>query len=416
MTYPANWYPDPSDPLQWRWFDGTAWTEHVAPTTTPQAHQPQATEMTPGRMAVSPTPDSILIHPGAPPIIFPWLGLLGLLTVGIIQIQDRPTGSATAIPTLPVIVASLLSGLLAAGFYLYLRSQTHETKPGFPVLFEPPIGVFPALGVRILGGTDSLWEVQATLFDLAQRGLLQLTGDADSWTVTVIADPAVTQQWPGETAMLSALGLTAVGDRFEVSKSKSSSWQILSGQTALRSEVRTAAKRYLTRSLPGTASVVLGWLAWGVSYLLAIQILLQTNLTPSLWPLLSASVVFAFMNATMMFRPGIRTKRSSAGRDVWARTGGFARFLAMTSAESRFETAEHSDRFLTYLPWATALGSVGAWSQRYETPGSPTPVLPWITWSGTGHSYSMNEMIASFNSTFVEATDTFVKSQIHQLA
>lgn len=135
MTHPANWYPDPSDPLQWRWFDGTAWTEHVAPTTTSQAQQPQATTMTPGRMAVSPTPESILIRPGSPPIIFPWLGLLGLLSVGIIQIQDRQTGSATAIPALPIVVLSVLSGLLAAGFYLYLRSQTREPEPGFPVLF-----------------------------------------------------------------------------------------------------------------------------------------------------------------------------------------------------------------------------------------------------------------------------------------
>jgi hypothetical protein len=75
----------------------------------------------------------------------------------------------------------------------------------------------------------------------------------------------------------------------------------------------------------------------------------------------------------------------------------------MTSSEPRFETAEHSDRFLTYLPWATALGSIAAWSQRYETPGSPTPVLAWITWSGTGHSYSMNEMITSFNAAVGEA-------------
>ena len=28
---PANWYPDPADGSQWRYWDGTAWTEHFAP-------------------------------------------------------------------------------------------------------------------------------------------------------------------------------------------------------------------------------------------------------------------------------------------------------------------------------------------------------------------------------------------------
>ncbi len=31
MSTPANWYPDPQDPTLQRYWDGTAWTEHVAP-------------------------------------------------------------------------------------------------------------------------------------------------------------------------------------------------------------------------------------------------------------------------------------------------------------------------------------------------------------------------------------------------
>jgi hypothetical protein len=47
MTHPADWYPDPSDPRQMRWFDGTTWTEHVAPATQ-QAQQPQVAAMPSG--------------------------------------------------------------------------------------------------------------------------------------------------------------------------------------------------------------------------------------------------------------------------------------------------------------------------------------------------------------------------------
>ena len=39
MTTPADWYPDPSDPSQMRWFDGANWTEHVTPAAPPGTHQ-----------------------------------------------------------------------------------------------------------------------------------------------------------------------------------------------------------------------------------------------------------------------------------------------------------------------------------------------------------------------------------------
>lgn len=43
LSTDANWYPDPNDPSQLRYFDGTNWTEHVAPTTAaPHATEPQS--------------------------------------------------------------------------------------------------------------------------------------------------------------------------------------------------------------------------------------------------------------------------------------------------------------------------------------------------------------------------------------
>ena len=34
-TTPANWYPDPGNPSQVRWYDGAQWTSHVQPANTP---------------------------------------------------------------------------------------------------------------------------------------------------------------------------------------------------------------------------------------------------------------------------------------------------------------------------------------------------------------------------------------------
>jgi len=334
-----------------------------------------------------------------------WLSLYISKTVSFIA--DSNEASLVA----PIIVLSLLTGLLAGGLDLYLYSRTRETEPGFPVLFEPPFGIFPALGVRIADGEDSSEALQATLFDLAERGLLQLAGDDDAWNVTVIADPAVTPQWPAETSMLLAMGLTAVGDSFVISQSTISGGQIAVARMALQSAVSTASKRYLTPSGPGIASVTLGWLAYAGSFFLMTRLLPVTNIGLLLSPLLSASCVFAFITLSMMFEPGICTIRNEAGRDIWSRTGGFARFLATESSESRFETAKHLDRFLTYLPWAIALGSTEAWADSYEAQDSQTPVLPWILWSGAGRSYSTNDMITSFNSAVVEASDAYTASQ-----
>jgi uncharacterized membrane protein YgcG len=321
-----------------------------------------------------------------------------------------PAGSNDTGSVVLTIALSVLAGLLAAGLAFYLISKTRETEPGFPVLFEPPEGVFPALGVKVLDETDSSEALQATLFDLAERGLLQLAGDDDTWTVTVIADPAITPQWPAETAMLLAIGLTAQGQSFEVSKSKGSGEQIAAAKKALHSAVGEASKKYLISSGHGIAVAALGWVALIGSFFLIGRYFFGSNAS-ALWPLLSGLGVFALIALGLMFDPGVLTKRTEAGREVWSRTGGFARFITTDSSESRFEAAKHLDWYPKYLPWAVALGSAEAWAQRYEAQGLALPAVPWILWAGTGRNYSMNDMNASFNSAIVGASAAYAASQ-----
>ncbi len=327
------------------------------------------------------------------------------------SLPPPPAGSSDSGVVALTIALSVLAGLLAAGLGFYLISRTRESEPGFPVLFEPPPGIFPALGVKVLDEQDSSEALQATLFDLAERGLLQLAGDDDTWTVTVIADPAVTPQWPAETAMMLAMGLNTEGDSFEVSKSKGSGEQIVAARKALRSEVSAASGEYLVSSGAGIAGLVIGWLALLGSFFLIGRYFFGSNNPSPLWPLLSGLGVFALVALGMMFDPGVLTKRTETGRDVWSRTGGFARFLTTDSSESRFEAAKHLDWYPKYLPWAMALGSAEIWAQRYEAQGLETPAVPWILWAGTGRNYSMNDMNASFNSAIAGASAAYAASQ-----
>ena len=321
-----------------------------------------------------------------------------------------PSGSDDASPVAPIILLSLLTGLLAAGLAFSFIYLTRETEPGFPVLFEPPEGIFPALGVRILNEKHSYEAVQATLFDLAARGLLELTGDDDTWIVTLIGDPAMIPQWPAETAMLVALGLKSQGDSFDTSKAETAGKLIFEARKAVQSGVDTAAKPYLTPSRPGRIGSYLGWMAFfGSLYLIGRY--LFGNDQSAHWPLLSALGVFAFIALGMMFDSGVRTKRTEAGRDVWSRVGGFDRFLSTESSESRFEAAEHLDWYPRYLPWAVALGSADAWAQRYQAQGLETPAVPWVMWAGTSPNFSMTNMNASFNSAIVGASAAYAASQ-----
>ena len=321
-----------------------------------------------------------------------------------------PAGSNDSGLVALTIALSVIAAMLAAGLGFYLISRTREIEPGFPVLFEPPEGVFPALGVKVLDEQDSSEALQATLFDLAERGLLQLAGDDDTWTVTLIADPAVAPQWPAETAMLRAIGLTAQGQSFEVSKSKGSGEQIAAAKKALHAAVGEASKKYLISSGHGIAVAALGWVALIGSFFLIGRYLFGNNAS-ALWPLLSGLGAFALVALGMMFDPGVLTKRTEAGREVWSRTGGFARFLTTDSSESRFEAAKHLDWYPKYLPWAIALGSAEIWAQRYEAQGLETPAVPWIIWAGTGRGYSMNDMNASFNSAIVGASAAYAASR-----
>ncbi|MFM7065057.1 MAG: DUF2207 domain-containing protein, partial [Actinomycetes bacterium] len=84
------------------------------------------------------------------------------------------------------LVLSLLFAAAAAAAAAALWWPTREREPGFPVLFEPPFMVPPALGVRVLDERDSDSDLQATLFDLAERGVLRLRGDDDTWYVEVV--------------------------------------------------------------------------------------------------------------------------------------------------------------------------------------------------------------------------------------
>jgi hypothetical protein len=303
------------------------------------------------------------------------------------------------------LLAAAAGALVAAGLWW----PTRERAPGFPVLFEPPFMVPPALGVRVLDEQDAEADLQATLFDLAERGVLSLRGGDDTWYVEVAQPLEAEHLHPAEQALLNGLGLRQVGDVFVVSSTESSGRVVSSARAALRSQVAASSSGYLRSSAPGVALRVLGWISLAATLFMVGRYFLGQGWVR--WPLLAGAGAFALVAAGAMFRPGLTTVRTAEGRDLWSRTGGFARFLTTDSSESRFDAAAHMDWYPRYLAWAIALGVGDEWARRYEAQGVAVPEVPWIVWTGTGTHFHPGSMSRSFDGAIASASAAYAAAE-----
>ncbi len=310
-----------------------------------------------------------------------------------------PAGSA-GLPVLPFVVLAVLAG----GLWF----ATRERQPGFPVLFEPPEGIGPAVGVRVLQEEDAADDLQATLFDLGARGAVELRSTGDGWMVELVADPATLAIPEDGRAVLTGLGLDQMGDGFAVTKTVSSGSRISTTLSSLRSRVVVTAAPYLQRSWPGvlgrflvqaSIAAVIGaavlWLGWA-------------RRVP--WPLLLGVAAFAFVGAGLAVDRSVLTTHSAAGRDLWSRVGGFARFLSTESSESRFDAAAHADWYPRYLGWATALGVADAWAARFEAQGVDVSEVGYVSGVGPHGTFTSSDLRGSIASAISGASATYAAS------
>jgi hypothetical protein len=314
----------------------------------------------------------------------------------------------------PDVVRSLLAALIALAVALGLWAANRERSPAFPVLFEPPFMVPPALGVKVLDEEHSDADLQATLFDLAERGVLRLRGGTgDTWYVEVVQALEAEHLHPLEQQLLADLGLSAVGDVFVVAPTEGSGRTVATARATLRAQVDQASGGYLSASVPGMVGRSLGWICLGASVLMVGRYFIDDGWVR--WPLLAGTSTFAVAAMGMLTARGVTTRRTKEGRDLWSRTGGFARFMTTDSAEARFDAAARLEWYPRYLAWAVALGVGDEWARRYEAQGVDVPEVPWIIWTGTGpgtgQRFSPSSMSRSFDSAIVSAAATYAAAE-----
>ena len=292
---------------------------------------------------------------------------------------DRVLGQSVA----GVVGVAALTLLLAAGALLWLRAVT-ERNPGFPLQYAPPPGLGPVQVEYLRTEWVPKNGLTATLFYLAERGLITLQQVSDKhWRIRGVAQRG---QWrdvdPVSAAVGRKLKVDSAGAEFEAKKTVKSGERL---QKAKAEMTETVEKWALTSGLMVQRKKEL-WLraANGVAFVLMICAFFNWGPPFTLWALPFAAF-FVFSAAS--WRPGVGTRRTAAGRELWSRIGGFHRVLATDSAESRFDFAARKDLYTTYVPFAVAAGAAAMWAKKYqEVTGNVAPQPDWYSSSTTTSS------------------------------
>lgn len=297
-----------------------------------------------------------------------------------------------------VPVAAGLFGLTAVAGLGAVRwwRGTVEPAPGFPLQYAPPRGLGPVQSEYIRTEEVPANGLTATLFHLADRGLLALHQDSPKkWTVRNVGGAG---DWAGvdpvSVAVGSALGLTYPGAVFRANGSVSAGRKLSTAKTDMGAAVKQWAidgglvvkrRQELLLRVFNVVALILavgGFLLWFFPI--------------TLWGLPFA--LFALLSAGS-WKSGVGMRRTAAGRQLWSESGGFHRMLATDSAESRFDFSARRDLYTAYIPYAVAGGAAAAWAAKYQAAtGQPAPDPGWYQSSSGGNWGSESSGGATFDS------------------
>ena len=288
-----------------------------------------------------------------------------------------------------------LSATAGLGAFLWWRT-TVETSPGFPLQYAPPKGLGPVQCEYIRAEKVPAEGLTATMFYLADRGLLSLDqGGKKKWTVHSVGEHGAWNDVdPVSLAVGSALGLDWPGAIFHADGGVAAGARLAAAKEAMESATKEwAIGQGLIAKHP---SELLLRVANMVALALAVCGFLRWLFPITLWGLPFA--VF-FLLSLPAWSPGIGLRRTPAGRQLWSEVGGFHRMLATDSAESRFDFSARKDLYTAYIPFAIAGGAAALWAAKYQAATGQVPPQPGWYHSSSGTVWSSSSSGgASFDS------------------
>ncbi|KUH90330.1 DUF2207 domain-containing protein [Mycobacterium sp. IS-1556] len=305
---------------------------------------------------------------------------------------DRVLGSSLT----GVLWVAALTVAAGAAALLWYRT-TVEPSPGFPLQYAPPPGLGPVQTEYIRTEAVPKNGLTATLFYLAERGLIELRQMSDQhWRVRGIAERSA---WldvdPVGVAVGSALKVMGPGTEFEAKKTVKSGQKLTKAKTDMAKAVEKWA--FDNKLLAKRKKELWVRTANAIAFLFMLFGVFRWVFPTTMWALPFAAF---FLLSVRSWSAGVGTRRTETGRELWSRAGGFHRLLTTDSAEARFDFGARKDLYSAYVPFAVAAGAAALWAKKYEAAtGAPAPQPDWYNSSSTsGVGFVGGSRGASFDS------------------
>ena len=313
--------------------------------------------------------------------------------------------SQSLVAAIVVLALAVLAGL---GGYVAAR-RSRERDPQFPLMYAPPEGIGPAQAAYLVTEKVDDEQYVATLLYAAERGAVGLDRSGEAWTITDKQGPAgwagLDEVTSGVAHLLGGPGTTFVAEPSDVAAGK-----------RLQSEISSfeeGTKSWAKRNGLMVSSGLGGWgglmVIGGFIAVLAIAIwnpfdMSALALIPGLFAVFGAGLAAS----------GAGTKRTTTGRDLWSRAGGFRRILSTPSAQDRFDFSGRQDLYTAYIPWAVAFGCADQWAEKYRTEmGAEPPVPSYFPhyYAGAYAGTAIGSMVDDFHSTVSSAISSYEATQ-----
>jgi uncharacterized membrane protein YgcG len=309
-----------------------------------------------------------------------------------------------------VPAGALLLALAAVTLFLgaWWERRTRERPPGLPVMYEPPASLGPVQTVYVTTEHPPDEGLAATLLHQAERGLTRLEHlGGDHWVIEGAAGP---EEWaatdPVTRQVGRELGVDVRGVRFAADGSVGAGKRLQStkvgiGPATSRWALETGVLSRVPWEVTGRTLVV------SAAILAAVLFVMVRT-----WTLVGLPFAAFVVGGAGLLLPGVGTRRTPSGRELWSRAGGFRRLLATPAAEDRFDFSARRDLYTAYIPYAVAFGCADRWAEKYAAAtGTPPPSPAWYPVAvGTGWD-SGTRGVAGFETALASSISAYEATQ-----
>jgi hypothetical protein len=296
--------------------------------------------------------------------------------------QQQAEAVGAAVQPIGWLAAAVTLVLGSAGLFVYARAQRRDSiAPADLPAHTPPGDVPPAL----VGELTQQWQsLMGTLFDLAQRGVVEIHESLGQW-----GTKKFTLEVKNSAAPLSAIEqglLAAIVKPGETLVDMSQIWTRLTGNSKLVSEPLEQEMikrgwldldRKRLRSHLGIAGFLLLVVSMGSFFMGIIGLKAGTpDVTQaSLWAAVIGVAASGFvLSIAMLIYAATFSPLTPEGETEAARWKSFAKYLKQVSKDK--SSAAPAADFERYLVWAVVFGLGSAWAKHYQRVGG----VPWPAW------------------------------------